>query len=48
MDDKSVVDIFNFAFWPIFYSAIILALTGNFGLSIAAFVFIAVAGWQVD
>lgn len=38
MNDKIIAELFDFAFWPIFSAAIVLALTGYLGLSIVLLV----------
>jgi len=48
MNDKAFVDLFNFAFWPVLSAVIVLALTGNLGLSIALLMALGVANWQIS
>ena len=45
--NDTVVELFDFAFLPIISAAIVLALTGNFGLSAALLFAVGVANWQI-
>ena len=47
MNDEAVEEFFDLVTWPIFSAVIVLALTGNFGLSAALLMAFGVLGYLI-